>query len=139
MDGPTYTKANEGCKLVAYQDTLGVWTIGYGCTGPDIVAGLAWTIDQAEEAFERRYSLAVEHVAGLWTNFAIDNQRTAVLVDMAYQLGGAGLREFHSMLAAVRDSDWQGAHDACLDSLYARQTPLRAARNANALLTGELS
>jgi lysozyme len=38
-------KQFEGCKLEAYQDPRGIWTIGYGSTGPGIVEGL--TISQA--------------------------------------------------------------------------------------------
>lgn len=26
-------KIDEGCRLTAYQDAVGVWTIGYGHTG----------------------------------------------------------------------------------------------------------
>jgi len=32
------TEQFEGCKLTAYQDQVGVWTIGYGHTGPEVVA-----------------------------------------------------------------------------------------------------
>lgn len=31
--GMALTEASEGCRLKAYQDTGGVWTIGYGHTG----------------------------------------------------------------------------------------------------------
>lgn len=30
----------EGCKLEAYQDVRGIWTVGFGTTGPGIVEGL---------------------------------------------------------------------------------------------------
>ena len=36
----------EGCRLVAYQDSVGVWTIGYGHTGTDVRPGMQ--IGQAE-------------------------------------------------------------------------------------------
>jgi lysozyme len=32
-EGIALTEASEGCRLKAYQDTGGVWTIGYGHTG----------------------------------------------------------------------------------------------------------
>ncbi len=38
----------EGLKLEAYQDSGGVWTIGYGHTGPEVVKGLTITAEQAE-------------------------------------------------------------------------------------------
>lgn len=38
----------EGCKLEAYQDSVGVWTVGFGTTGPGIVEGLTITQPTAE-------------------------------------------------------------------------------------------
>lgn len=32
----------EGVRLTAYQDSVGVWTIGYGHTGPDVFQGCVW-------------------------------------------------------------------------------------------------
>lgn len=43
----------ETCKLVAYQDEKGVWTIGWGHTGPEVVEGLTWTQDQADAQFAK--------------------------------------------------------------------------------------
>mgnify|MGYP006323011671 FL=1 len=52
-------KEFEGCKLTAYQDEVGVWTIGYGITNADksvtkttIKKGLKITKDKAEEWLE---------------------------------------------------------------------------------------
>ena len=39
----------EGLRLTAYQDIVGVWTIGYGHTGPDVKPGLAITRQQADQ------------------------------------------------------------------------------------------
>ena len=38
----------EGCKLKAYKCPAGVWTIGFGATGPGIVEGVEWTQEQAD-------------------------------------------------------------------------------------------
>ncbi len=38
----------EGLRLAAYQDSVGVWTIGYGTTR-GVKAGQAITAEQAEE------------------------------------------------------------------------------------------
>lgn len=40
-------KRFEGCELEAYRDIAGIWTIGYGHTGPDVVQGLVWTHEKA--------------------------------------------------------------------------------------------
>ena len=39
----------EGVRLNAYQDAVGVWTIGYGHTGPDVHRGLTITMKQARD------------------------------------------------------------------------------------------
>jgi lysozyme len=51
----------EGLRLVAYQDIVGVWTIGYGET-LGVHAGMVWTQQQAEDRLRERlagYLLAV--------------------------------------------------------------------------------
>jgi lysozyme len=47
--GLQFTTDCEGLRLEAYQDTGGVWTIGVGHTGPEVVKGLKWTVEQAKE------------------------------------------------------------------------------------------
>lgn len=56
-EGLVFTAQAESCRLAAYQDVVGVWTIGYGhtrgvttgqtCT-PD--QALAWLLEDAQEA-----------------------------------------------------------------------------------------
>lgn len=41
-------KSFEGLKLHSYQDGGGVWTIGYGHTGPNVVKGLEWFVSTAD-------------------------------------------------------------------------------------------
>jgi lysozyme len=36
----------EGSRHNAYQDTKGIWTIGMGHTGPEVVKGLVWSDQQ---------------------------------------------------------------------------------------------
>jgi lysozyme len=45
-------KRFEGCKLKAYQDIVGVWTIGYGHTGADVVPGMVITQEKADDCLE---------------------------------------------------------------------------------------
>ena len=49
-----HLKKFEGCKLTAYQDQGGVWTIGYGCTGYGIVRGVRWQQERADNELEKR-------------------------------------------------------------------------------------
>lgn len=132
-------REQEGCRLQAYQDTRGVWTVGYGACGPGIDANTAWTQSEAEDELQRRIYVAQTEAAsdlGLdhWNH--LTEPRKAALTSMAYQLGGAGLNGFHGMLAALRRSDWQTAYAEALDSDWAQQTPQRAQQVAQMLLTG---
>lgn len=45
-------KEFEGCKLTAYKDIVGIWTIGWGHTGPDVFNGLKIDLKRAEELYE---------------------------------------------------------------------------------------
>jgi len=43
----------EGLRLIPYRDSGGVWTVGYGHTGPDVRPGVAITQEQATEYLAR--------------------------------------------------------------------------------------
>lgn len=76
----------EGLRLEAYQDVAGIWTIGYGHTGPDVKEGMTITEAEAESllrrdlgGFERGVSNAVTMPLGT-------NQFDA-LVSLTYNIG----------------------------------------------------
>ena len=46
--GTKILKFFEGCKLTAYQDSVGVWTIGYGHT-KGVYDGMTITQEEAEQ------------------------------------------------------------------------------------------
>ena len=47
--GLAFIKSFEGLRLQAYQDSAGIWTIGYGHTGRDVHKGRVITEPQAEQ------------------------------------------------------------------------------------------
>lgn len=59
----------EGVKLTAYQDTGGVWTIGFGHTGSvdgvPIAAGMTITMEKAEDLLAIDAAPLFKQVAGL--------------------------------------------------------------------------
>lgn len=62
-DGIDFIRNEEGCRLTAYQDSVGVWTIGVGHTGPDVHAGLTITQARADELLRAdlsRFEAAVD-------------------------------------------------------------------------------
>jgi lysozyme len=125
--------------LAALDPCIGTPTIGEGHTGPEVVPGLIWTDGQIDAAKAKDIALATSRAAAAvgaeWPR--IDAVRQAALIDMAFELGGAGLAGFRHMLAAVRIGEWSAAHDFALDSKVAReQAPKRWACDAAMLLTG---
>ena len=85
-EGLALLKSFEGCKLSAYQDQGGVWTIGYGHTGT--VAQPGATCDQAfadallEKDLETKAYPAYNNI---WIGVS-DNQLSAVYV-LVFNIG----------------------------------------------------
>lgn len=142
MDGKTYTRQNEGCRLVAYQDTNGFWTIGVGhlLGVGSWFEGTIWTQAQADHQYDEDYLKAqngamIDVGAVCWSR--LDEVRQSALTDMAFNIGEQGLGAFHHMIAAILQSDWNTAAAELLGSDYADQVPNRAKRNAIILATGD--
>jgi lysozyme len=81
----------EGCKLTAYQDGGGVWTIGYGTTaaaglGIDPAKGMTITQDRAEELLWRGVNKFAAKVDQLITAKVNQNERGAC-VSLSYNIG----------------------------------------------------
>lgn len=134
-------KRDEGLVLKAYQDTVGVWTIGYGHA--HVQPGTVWTAEQAETALRQD---VLEHNAKLaaalpWVN-GLDPVRRRVLQNMAFNLGvgdakrGTGLLGFKNTLEFVRTGQYDRAADGMLASKWAKQVKGRATRLAQQMRTG---
>jgi lysozyme len=105
--GFTLTKAFEGCQLSAYADQGGVWTIGYGHTGPGVYAGVTITQDQANALLQSDVAGAVACVNGLVTGPIVQGQFDA-LVDFTFNLGCASLAK-STLLRFVNSGDFANA------------------------------
>lgn len=137
-DGMALIKRFEGLRLQAYQDSVGVWTIGYGWTQPvagrKIGAGmainaataerlLACGVAQFEQGVERRVTVPI-------TQGQFD-----ALVSFTYNLGLRAL-ENSTLLRRLNAGDRQGAADQFgrwvnaggvrLDGLVSRRAAERA-------------
>ena len=95
QNGINLIKQFEGCKLTAYQDSVGVWTIGYGTTSADesitgtkIYRGLTISQSTAEEWLRRsvntKYGPNVDKFNNIyhWTQNEFD-----ALCSFAYNIG----------------------------------------------------
>jgi lysozyme len=79
----------EGCRLAAYQDLAGVWTIGYGSTGPHVSRGLKISIAQARELLAddlRVAAVRLETRIGKAVDDLSDDQYAALL-SFVFNLG----------------------------------------------------
>jgi len=76
----------EGLRLTAYQDTGGVWTCGYGQTGPDITESTVWTAAQAWARLWASVQEVASQVAALVTVPLTDHQ-AAALISFTYNVG----------------------------------------------------
>jgi lysozyme len=89
--GLDLTKRFEACRLTAYQDIKGVWTIGWGHTGPEVHSGLVWTQEQADAAVIADTTNAVRAVNSHVTFAGLTQGEFDALVDFAYNLGCGAL------------------------------------------------
>jgi lysozyme len=76
----------EGCRLEAYADGGGVWTIGYGHTGPEVHEGLTWTQEQATAALLADTKDAQDAV-NLAVTAQIGQNRFDALVSFTFNVG----------------------------------------------------
>jgi lysozyme len=106
-DGLALTEQFEGCKLTAYQDQVGVWTIGYGHTGPDVVAGLTITQQQAETLLAKDVSSAAACVNNV-VAVQLSQDEFDALADFVFNLG-AGAFEGSTLLRDLNAGDFAGA------------------------------
>jgi lysozyme len=88
--GLNLTKQFEGLNLNAYQDQVGVWTIGYGHTGPSVHGGLTITQEQADQLLLSDVAASATCVNHAVTSKISQNQFDA-LVDFVFNLGCASL------------------------------------------------
>ncbi len=80
----------EGGSLHAYQDSGGVWTIGYGHTGQDVTAGSIWSHEQVEAAFETDLQDKEARVSVALKQYVTQEQFDA-LISLAFNEGGPAI------------------------------------------------
>ena len=106
-NGLALTERFEGLRLQAYQDSVGVWTIGYGHTSPDVHAGLTITGQQAKILLAADVAWAAACVNKAVTSTINQNQFDA-LVDFTFNLGCASLVQ-STLLRLLNAGDFAAA------------------------------
>lgn len=85
QDGLKLTESFEGCKLVAYQDQVGVWTIGIGHTD-DVERGDTCTYDEAIQYLQEDIHAVTDQI-NRDVEVTLTQGEFDALVDFGFNLG----------------------------------------------------
>ncbi|CAM7070028.1 lysozyme [Enterobacter cloacae] len=114
--GIALLKEFEGCKLTAYQDSVGVWTIGYGWTQPvdgkPIRAGMTINQETAERLLKTGLVSYESDVSRL-VKVGLTQGQFDALVSFTYNLGARSLST-STLLRKLNAGDYAGAADEFL-------------------------
>ena len=104
-EGLALIKKFEGCELEAYQDAVGVWTIGYGHI-KGVKEGMSITKQQAEEMLLEEL-IEYENYVLEAVNHQLDQCMFDALVSWTYNLGPSNLNA-STMLKVLNAGDYDG-------------------------------
>src|ERR1700753_1700555 len=130
---------DEGCKLVAYRDTLGIWTIRVGHA--HVAEGTVWTQAQADA----QLAIDIAHAEGLLDANAawwrtLNDPRQDVMANLCFNMGwgngASGRSSCKTTLKAIEDGDFEQASEGLLASKWATEVHSRATRLAAQMRTG---
>lgn len=99
--GLELTEQFEHCRLTSYQDVKGVWTIGWGHTGPEVRPGLNVTQQQADEWLQDDINWA-NNVVNSLVHASLTQGEHDALVDFVYNVGSGNFA--HSTLLKLLNS-----------------------------------
>ena len=114
--GIALIKQFEGCKLTAYQGSVGVWTIGYGWTKPvdgkPIRAGMTIKQETAERLLKTGL-VSYENDVSRLVKVDLTQGQFDALVSFTYNLGARSLST-STLLRKLNAGDYAGASDEFL-------------------------
>jgi lysozyme len=105
--GLALTKSFEGSSLTAYQDVAGIWTIGYGHTGPSLLEGMKISQADADALLRADLAEAVRCVRNAITEPITQGQFDA-MVDFCFNVGRGNFLQ-SSLRRKVNLGDHAGA------------------------------
>lgn len=137
-------KKHEGCSLESYQDSVGVWTAGWGrnlqevCPGRSNYKGLTFTQATVDKWLDEDIAAARHAACGFpQYRFLDTDARQNAFIEMCFNLGETRLRKFTNMLKAISAWDWEAVSVEALDSKWHKDVLERAETLAEMLRTGE--
>ena len=102
----------EGLALKAYKDPIGVWTWGYGSTGPHVTPDKVGTKEEAEQLLKKDLERFEKGVSDL-VKVPLNQNQFDSLVSFSFNLGLSNLKS-STLLKKLNASDYQGAADEIL-------------------------
>jgi lysozyme len=126
------TKLHEGLRLRAYQDSVEVWTIGYGTN----LQTLTISEDLATEWLYEKLRQAEVSAQSYGWYVNLNQARRDAIIEMVYNLGLTRFDKFKNLQKALGKQDWAAARLEMLNSKWAEQVGERAKRLAEQIFTG---
>ena len=127
--------AHEGMVLDIYKDSVGIWTIGVGRNlehvGLRAEAEARYLLRSDIVAIRAELEKAIPWIGDL------DEVRQRCLMDMAFNLGVAGLMKFEKTLRLIAQGNLSGASQEMLRSKWADQVGQRAITLSRMMATGK--
>jgi lysozyme len=124
---------HEGYRDKAYQDSEGIWTIGYGTNLQELrideFLARKWLLETTEEATRMARRFPEYHTLDT-------DARRNVFIEMVFNMGPGRVAGFRNMLGAIRDENFELAAAEMLDSKWARQVGVRAVRLSELMKNG---
>jgi lysozyme len=122
-------KLNEGCKLEVYTCPAGKPTFGYGTNLEVLDADINKIIEQINNCKDKE-ALAVDLLqreivncqqalnTQKWFTDDLSEFQQAIILDLAYNIGVAGVLNFKKMIEAIKQRNYGIASTEMLDSKY---------------------
>lgn len=108
-------KEFEGCYLTAYQDSVGVWTIGYGkirhADGSPVKQGDTCTQKEADQGLREDIETDAEHFMRAWIKAPLSQNKWDAIADFTFNRGAGRLRQLLAtgdVRMHIRDFDYAG-------------------------------
>ena len=111
--GEALIKEFESCRLMAYRDQRGIWTCGWGATGPDISARTKWTQEQADARFDKDLEVREKQLTSYLGNAPTAQDQFDALLSLGYNIGMGALSNSTALKKHVI-GDHEGAAKAIL-------------------------
>lgn len=103
----TIIKDSESLQLRAYLCPAGVWTVGWGHTGPDVYKGLVVTQGEAEVLLERDLRASESAINSL-VKVRLNQDQFDALVSLVFNIGAGAFKD-STLLKLLNAGDYVSA------------------------------